>query len=72
MADFIGKQDAGPKCTGCGKQPIRFSHNMHVTPGGAVISFVWCSDCGYMFATQCMGQKPAIISPPGMGVIKPS
>jgi hypothetical protein len=62
--EIINEQSHAPKCPGCGKTPMRFSNSAQVTRAGAVISLIWCFDCGHIFHMSQIGQQqPAVIKP---------
>ncbi len=56
-----------PKCPGCGHAPLRFLHNIVRMESAALISIVWCADCGLTMGTQYIGQdqsrKPLLTVP---------
>ena len=63
---FVPRQ---PKCPDCEHQPLNFGQNTITTEGGAIVSAIWCVDCGHVISMQCMGMKrlelarPALIHP---------
>lgn len=56
-----------PRCPACSHAPLRFGHNVIENAGGAMISIVWCGDCGHTIGTQYLGQNqqsgPRLIIP---------
>jgi hypothetical protein len=57
-----------PKCPGCGKQPLKFAHDMPIAGNGAIVFITWCADCGHVLSMQFVGQAqpdgpPRIVRP---------
>jgi rubredoxin len=51
-----------PKCPECGTTPLRFNYSNQIIGNGAVITNIWCSDCGHVFSLTQIGQMPPKIS----------
>jgi RNase P subunit RPR2 len=67
MSDLMPKE---PKCPKCASQPLHYGNNVTVSANRAVISVIWCSDCGHIISMQYLGQQqPEIMRP---ALIKPS
>ena len=57
-----------PKCPGCGTQPLNFVHSHNALSSGALISIIWCKDCGHVFNMVQVGQTQPIIARPEMKI----
>ena len=60
---------ADPKCPRC-RHVLNFAHRIVVTQSRAVISMLWCSDCGHVLHTQWLGESRP--GPPPSSIITPN
>ena len=48
-----------PRCPKCGHQPLNFACNIVPMQSSALVSIIWCGDCGHTINMHYLGQVQA-------------
>lgn len=59
-----------PKCPACQSQPLQFMHNIITLETNAVVSIIWCGECGHTLNIAFIGQREPQIAKPQLQIVR--